>query len=111
MAGSPSTSARSSRVLSFPKGQFYIQSPIADLVLDIESGFLKDPLKANARVELVHKKSPKHNAESSLIQQEQQQWREEEGYIINTRTGHVLDIQGGNVSLLRVFFFAVCGEV
>ncbi|KFH70968.1 hypothetical protein MVEG_03814 [Podila verticillata NRRL 6337] len=95
MAGSPSTSARSSRVLSFPKGQFYIQSPIADLVLDIESGFLKDPLKANARVELVHKKSPKHNAESSLIQQEQQQWREEEGYIINTRTGHVLDIQGG----------------
>ncbi|KAG0024785.1 hypothetical protein BGZ81_007593, partial [Podila clonocystis] len=62
MAGSPSTSARSSRVLSFPKGQFYIQSPIADLVLDIETGFLKDPLKAGARVELAHKKSPKHNA-------------------------------------------------
>ncbi|KAG0019623.1 hypothetical protein BGZ82_011834, partial [Podila clonocystis] len=89
------TSARSSRVLSFPKGQFYIQSPIADLVLDIETGFLKDPLKAGARVELAHKKPSKHNAEPSLIQQEQQQWRAEEGYIINTRTGHVLDIQGG----------------
>ncbi|KAG0334355.1 hypothetical protein BG004_000441, partial [Podila humilis] len=97
MAGSPSTSARSSRVLAFPKGQFYIQSPIANLVLDIESGFLKDPLKAGARVELSHKKSPKHNADSSLVQQEQQQWREEEGYIVNTRTGHVLDLQGGVV--------------
>ncbi|KAF9409794.1 hypothetical protein BGZ94_001860, partial [Podila epigama] len=95
MAGSPSTSARSSRVLSFPKGQFYIQSPIENLVLDIESGFLKDPLKAGGRVELAYKKSPKHNSEASLAQQEQQQWRAEDGYIVNSRTGHVLDIQGG----------------
>ncbi|KAF9307936.1 hypothetical protein BG003_011837, partial [Podila horticola] len=79
------------------KGQFYILSPIADLVLDIESGFLKDPLRAGARVELAHKKFPTHNAESSRFQQEQQQWRVEDGYIINTRTGHVLDIQGGVV--------------
>ncbi|KAF9275594.1 hypothetical protein BGZ68_010685, partial [Mortierella alpina] len=97
MAGSPPSSpGRSSRVLSFPTGHFYIQSGIAGLVLDIESGFLKDPLKAGARVELAHRKSSKSSIDA-LPQLEQQLWRAEEGYIVNVRTGHVLDIQGGVV--------------
>ncbi|KAG0012587.1 hypothetical protein BGZ81_001477, partial [Podila clonocystis] len=83
--------------LFYIKGQFYIQSPIAGLVLDIESGLLKDPLKVGARVQLAHKRSPEHDVESSLFQQEQQQWRMEDSYIINSHTGHVLDIQGGVV--------------
>ncbi|KAG0043718.1 hypothetical protein BGZ83_011087, partial [Gryganskiella cystojenkinii] len=95
MAGSPSSSSRSSRVLSFPTGTFYIQTGTG-LVLDIESGFLKDPLKANARVELNHRKSTKSSAES-IPQLEQQLWKTEDGYIVNVRTGHVLDIQGGAV--------------
>ncbi|KAI7818437.1 hypothetical protein BC939DRAFT_291962 [Gamsiella multidivaricata] len=92
-----SSSTRSSRVLSFPTGTFYIQSGIAGLVLDIETGFLKDPLKAGARVELTHKKSSK-NSTDSFAQFEQQLWRAEEGYIVNVRTGHVLDIQAGKYS-------------
>jgi hypothetical protein len=81
--------------LSFPNGVFHIQSAIAGLVLDIESGFLKDPLKAGARVELAHRKSIKGSTDS-FPSLEQQLWRAEEGYIVNVRTGHVLDIQGGN---------------
>ncbi|KAF9933124.1 hypothetical protein FBU30_006448, partial [Linnemannia zychae] len=96
MSTSPTASNRSSRVLSFPNGVFYIQSGIAGLVLDIESGFLKDPLKANARVELAHRKSTKSSTDS-FPALEQQLWRAEEGYIVNVRTGHVLDIQGGVV--------------
>ncbi|KAF9569219.1 hypothetical protein EC968_002657, partial [Mortierella alpina] len=85
MAGSPPSSpGRSSRVLSFPTGHFYIQSGIAGLVLDIESGFLKDPLKAGARVELAHRKSSKSSIDN-LPQLEQQLWRAEEGYIVNVR--------------------------
>ncbi|KAG9320569.1 hypothetical protein KVV02_002822, partial [Mortierella alpina] len=85
MAGSPPSSpGRSSRVLSFPTGHFYIQSGIAGLVLDIESGFLKDPLKAGARVELAHRKSSKSSIDV-LPQLEQQLWRAEEGYIVNVR--------------------------
>ncbi|KAG0196973.1 hypothetical protein BGX28_009522, partial [Mortierella sp. GBA30] len=96
MAGSPTSSSRSSRVLSFPTGTFHIQSGIAGLVLDVESGFLKDPLKAGARVELAHRKSTKSSTDS-FPQLEQQLWRAEDGYIINVRTNHVLDIQGGVV--------------
>lgn len=94
MSASPTASNRSSRVLSFPNGAFYIQSGIAGLVLDIESGFLKDPLKAGARVELAHRKSTKSSTDS-FPALEQQLWRAEENYIVNVRTGHVLDIQGG----------------
>ncbi|KAF9583250.1 hypothetical protein BGW38_009928 [Lunasporangiospora selenospora] len=94
MSGSPPSSGRSSRVLSFPTGTFYIRSGIAGLVLDIESGFLKDPTKAGARVQLAHRKSSKTGTDS-FPQREQQLWRTEEGYIVNVRTGHVLDIQGG----------------
>ncbi|KAF9107960.1 hypothetical protein BGX29_004073, partial [Mortierella sp. GBA35] len=96
MSASPTASNRSSRVLSFPNGAFYIQSGIAGLVLDIESGFLKDPLKAGARVELAHRKSTKSSTDS-FPALEQQLWRTEENYIVNVRTGHVLDIQGGVV--------------
>ncbi|KAF9904817.1 hypothetical protein EC991_002321, partial [Linnemannia zychae] len=96
MSASPTASNRSSRVLSFPNGTFHIQSGIAGLVLDIESGFLKDPLKAGARVELAHRKSTKSSTDS-FPSLEQQLWRAEEGYIVNVRTGHVLDIQGGVV--------------
>ncbi|KAG0013890.1 hypothetical protein BGZ80_010786, partial [Entomortierella chlamydospora] len=81
MSSSPN---RSSRVLVFPTETFYIQSGIAGLVLDVESGFLKDPLKAGARIELTHRKSSK-SAESSAV--DQQLWRHEEGYIVNVRTG------------------------
>ncbi|KAF9185834.1 hypothetical protein BGZ51_002435 [Haplosporangium sp. Z 767] len=95
MAGSPTSSARSSKVLSFPTGEFCIQSGIAGLVLDIESGFLKDPLKAGARVELAHRKSSKNGTDTTTQSEKQQLWRAEEGYIVNARTGHVLDIQGG----------------
>ncbi|KAF9974682.1 hypothetical protein BGZ73_001866, partial [Actinomortierella ambigua] len=98
MKGSPTSSQRSSRVLSFPKGNFYIQTGISGLVLDIESGFLKDPLKAGARVELAQRKASKfqHLNQELTPQQEQQLWHfEEGGYIVNTRTGHVLDLQGG----------------
>ncbi|KAF8942770.1 hypothetical protein BGZ46_006667 [Entomortierella lignicola] len=86
-------SPRSSRVLVFPTETFYIQSSTG-LVLDVESGFLKDPLKAGARIELAHRKSSKSSTDS-IASLEQQLWRHEEGYIINVRTGHVLDIQGG----------------
>ncbi|KAG0260352.1 hypothetical protein BG011_001953, partial [Mortierella polycephala] len=84
MAGSPTSSARSSKVLSFPTGNFRIQSGIAGLVLDIESGFLKDPLKAGARVELAHRKASKNGADTDLSSA-QQLWRAEEGYIVNSR--------------------------
>ncbi|KAF9161460.1 hypothetical protein DFQ26_004509, partial [Actinomortierella ambigua] len=98
MKGSPTSSQRSSRVLSFPKGNFYIQTGISGLVLDIESGFLKDPLKAGARVELAQRKASKfqHLNQELTPQQEQQLWCfEEGGYIVNIRTRHVLDLQGG----------------
>lgn len=80
---------------SFPTGTFYIQSSIAGLIVDIESGFLKDPMKAGARLELAQRKTSKSNTDiSSAV--EQQLWRHDEGgYIVNVRTGHVLDIQGG----------------
>ncbi|KAF8924852.1 hypothetical protein BGZ58_001364, partial [Dissophora ornata] len=106
MAGSPTSSARASKVLSFPAGTFHIQSGIAGLVLDIETGFLKDPLKAGARVELTHKKSIKNSAES-LPQLEQQLWKAEEGYIVNVRTNHVLDIQGGKSNHIFIFLCVV----
>jgi len=96
MAGSPTSSSRSSRVLAFPSGTFHIQSR-SGLVLDIESGFLKDPLKANARVELNNRKSIKSSADSIPLL-EQQLWRTEDGYIVNSRTGHVLDVQGKDSS-------------
>jgi hypothetical protein len=87
--------ASSSTRSSFPSGSFYIQSSIAGLVADIETGFLKDPTKAGARVELVTRKATKNNNDASPAV-EQQLWRHEEGgYIVNVRTGHVLDIQGG----------------
>lgn len=83
---------------SFPSGNFYIQSSIVTtLVVDIETGFLKDPTKAGARLELQGRK-PNNKANSTEIPAavEQQLWRfEEGGYIANARTGHVLDIQGG----------------
>ncbi|ORZ05713.1 hypothetical protein BCR41DRAFT_176180 [Lobosporangium transversale] len=79
--------------VSFPKGSFFIQSGIAGLVLDLESGFLKDPTKAGARIELAHSKATK-NAEVTP-QLELQLWRAEEGYLVNVRTGYVLDVQGG----------------
>ncbi|KAG0240690.1 hypothetical protein BGW41_006773, partial [Actinomortierella wolfii] len=88
MKGSPTSSQRSSRVLSFPKGNFYIQTGISGLVLDIESGFLKDPLKAGARVELSQRKANKqqHLNDNLTPQQQQQLWRfEEGGYIVNVR--------------------------
>ncbi|KAI1316330.1 hypothetical protein EDD11_010109 [Mortierella claussenii] len=84
MAATPSSPTRSSRILTFPKGTFYIQSGIANLVLDVESGFLKDPMKAGGRVELAHRKSLKSSTES-FPQLEQQLWRAEEGYIVNVR--------------------------
>lgn len=86
--------------MSFPNGAFYIQSGIAGLVLDIESGFLKDPLKAGARVELAHRKSTKSSTDS-FPALEQQLWRAEENYIVNVRTGHVLDIQGGKKKRMK----------
>ncbi|KAF9100709.1 hypothetical protein BGX27_000276, partial [Mortierella sp. AM989] len=82
MASSPS---RSSRVLGFPSGSFYIQSSVAGLVLDVERGFLKDPTKAGARIELTHRKSSKNSSDSTVI--EQQLWKHEEGYITNVNTG------------------------
>ncbi|KAG0307670.1 hypothetical protein BGZ98_010139, partial [Dissophora globulifera] len=98
---SPPSSSRSSRVLAFPTGTFYIQSGIAGLVLDIETGFLKDPTKAGARVELTHKKSAKGSTDS-VPSLEQQLWKVEEGYIVNVRTGYVLDIQGGKNGSIEV---------
>jgi hypothetical protein len=82
---------------NFPSGTFYIQSSISGYVLDLESGFLKDPMKAGARVELAQRKASGSGATTSAA--EQQQWRFEEGYIVNARTGHVLDIQGGKYML------------
>ncbi|KAF9430481.1 hypothetical protein BGZ76_000821, partial [Entomortierella beljakovae] len=79
---------------SFPNGTFCIQNGIAGLVLDIETGFLKDPLKAGARIELTQRKLTKSSTDS-VPALEQQLWRHDEGYIVNVRTGHVLDIQGG----------------
>ncbi|KAF9343302.1 hypothetical protein BGX34_006950, partial [Mortierella sp. NVP85] len=78
----------------FPSGKwFYIKSKSSDLVIDVEHGFLTDPMKAGARLELNHQKLDNSDGQHRLLGL--QLWRFEDGYIINYRTGMVLDIQGG----------------
>jgi len=66
-------------------------------VIDIEHGFLTDPMKAGARAEMNHQKIDNGDGRHSLL--ELQLWRYESGFLINRRTGFVLDIQGGTLKL------------
>lgn len=53
-------------------------------------------MKAGARAEMNHQKIDQGDGRHSLL--ELQLWRYEAGYLINRRTGFVLDIQGGKFS-------------
>jgi hypothetical protein len=70
-------------------------------------------MKAGARAEMNHQKIDQGDGRHSLL--ELQLWRYEAGYLINRRTGFVLDIQGGeffvwiNWSFVFVYFmYFVC---
>ncbi|KAF9302842.1 hypothetical protein BGZ91_009232, partial [Linnemannia elongata] len=54
-------------------------------------------MKAGARAEMNHQKIDQGDGRHSLL--ELQLWRYEAGYLINRRTGFVLDIQGGTLKL------------
>ncbi|KAF9344131.1 hypothetical protein BGX34_005967 [Mortierella sp. NVP85] len=85
--------ARGSVDTEFSSGKWvYIKSKVSNLVLDVEKGFLKDPLKAGARLELNDQMLHPSDAQPSI---ELQLWRFDDGYIVNRRSGLVLDIQGG----------------
>ncbi|KAF9360723.1 hypothetical protein BGX34_007540, partial [Mortierella sp. NVP85] len=87
----------STRPDNFPQSWFYIKSVASGLVIDIEHGFLTDPMKAGARAEMNHQKIDNGDGRHSLL--ELQLWRYESGFLINRRTGFVLDIQGGTLKL------------
>lgn len=78
---------------NFPTSWFYIKSAASGLVVDIEHGYFTDPMKAGARAEMNHQKIDNGDGRHSLL--ELQLWRYEAGFLINRRTGFVLDIQGG----------------
>ncbi|CAO3565913.1 unnamed protein product [Mortierella alpina] len=77
---------------NFPTSWFYIKSAASNLVVDIEHGYFTDPMKAGARAEMNHQKIDNGDGRHSLL--ELQLWRYEAGFLINRRTGFVLDIQG-----------------
>ncbi|KAF9156576.1 hypothetical protein DFQ26_009301, partial [Actinomortierella ambigua] len=87
----------STRPDNFPTGWFYIKSAVTGLVIDIEHGLFTDPMKAGARAEMNHQKIDNGDGRHSLL--ELQLWRYERGFLINRRTGLVLDIQGGSLKL------------
>ena len=100
---SPSPSRAESfsiRPVIFPTSWFYIKSAASNLVVDIEHGYFTDPMKAGARAEMNHQKIDNGDGRHSLL--ELQLWRYEAGFLINRRTGFVLDIQGG---MYLYFFF------
>ncbi|KAF9583249.1 hypothetical protein BGW38_009927, partial [Lunasporangiospora selenospora] len=80
---------------NFPTGWFYIKSAASGLVVDIEHGVFTDPMKAGARAEMNHQKIDNGDSRHSLL--ELQLWRYDAGFLINRRTGFVLDIQGGTL--------------
>ncbi|KAF9954970.1 hypothetical protein BGZ72_004124, partial [Mortierella alpina] len=82
---------------NFPTSWFYIKSAASNLVVDIEHGYFTDPMKAGARAEMNHQKIDNGDGRHSLL--ELQLWRYEAGFLINRRTGFVLDIQGGTLKL------------
>ncbi|KAF9198224.1 hypothetical protein BGZ49_001021, partial [Haplosporangium sp. Z 27] len=82
---------------NFPSSWFYIKSAASGLVVDIEHGIFTDPMKAGARAEMNHQKIDNGDGRHSLL--ELQLWRYEAGFLINRRTGFVLDIQGGTLKL------------
>lgn len=68
-------------------------------------------MKAGARAEMNHQKIDQGDGRHSLL--ELQLWRYEAGYLINRRTGFVLDIQGGKGAIwiywsLSVYIYFVC---
>ncbi|KAG0347792.1 hypothetical protein BG005_011893 [Podila minutissima] len=69
---------------------FYIKSRASGLVIDVEHGFGRDHTKASTSVVLNHQKVYGSSACHALL--EQQLWRLEDGYIINRRTGLVLEV-------------------
>ncbi|KAI7818436.1 hypothetical protein BC939DRAFT_480328 [Gamsiella multidivaricata] len=77
---------------NFPQSWFYIKSAASGLVVDIEHGYFTDPMKAGARAEMNHQKIDNGDGRHTLL--ELQLWRYEAGFLINRRTGFVLDIQG-----------------
>jgi len=82
--------ARVSVHTEFPSGKwFYIKSKASNLVLDVEHGFFRDHTKAGAFLELNGQKLHASDKRHALL--ELQLWRYEDGYIINRRTGMVLD--------------------
>ncbi|KAF9195071.1 hypothetical protein BGZ50_005292, partial [Haplosporangium sp. Z 11] len=87
----------STRPNNFPTGWFYIKSAASGLVVDIEHGYFTDPMKAGARAEMNHQKIDNNDGRHTLL--ELQLWRYEDGFLINRRTGFVLDIQGGTLKL------------
>ncbi|KAF9905967.1 hypothetical protein BX616_000861, partial [Lobosporangium transversale] len=82
---------------NFPTNWFYIKSAASGLVVDIEHGIFTDPMKAGARAEMNHQKIDNGENRHALL--ELQLWRYEAGFLINRRTGLVLDIQGGAIKL------------
>lgn len=74
---------------------FYIKSRASGLVLDVEHGFLRDHTKAGSCVELNNQKLYASAKRHALL--ELQLWYYKDGYIINRRTGLVLDVYQGSL--------------
>ncbi|ORZ05712.1 hypothetical protein BCR41DRAFT_278629, partial [Lobosporangium transversale] len=72
---------------------FYIKSRASALVLDVEHGFFRDHTKPGAYLELNNQKLFASAKRHALL--ELQLWRFENGFIINRRTGLVLDASEG----------------
>ncbi|KAI8352981.1 ricin B lectin domain-containing protein, partial [Mortierella sp. GBAus27b] len=74
---------------------FYIKSKASGLVLDVEHGFLRDHTKPGAYLQLNGQKLIASEKKHALL--ELQLWRFDNGFIINRRTGMVLDATEGSL--------------
>jgi hypothetical protein len=91
-----SETARVSVHSEFPSEKyFYIKSKASGLVLDIEHGFLRDHTKPGAYLQLNGQKLVASEKKHALL--ELQLWRFDNGFIINRRTGMVLDATEGSL--------------
>jgi len=76
---------------TFPtQAWFYIKSKASGFVLDVEHGFLRDHSKPGANIELNHQKLRASAKRHALL--ELQLWKFQDGFVINRRTGLVLDV-------------------
>lgn len=69
---------------------FYLKHKASGLVLSVEHGFWLDHTKVGAKIALSHQRLCGSSSRHALL--DLQLWRFEDGFIINRRTGLVLDV-------------------